>query len=96
MEWALERYQRQLGLVHQRRVMDLNVLLLGDGAVLPYLATNLALLGVGAGNGGIFFPADSPRVEPRHLAGQFFFTRADLGVDVARAATEHKIGRAHV
>jgi molybdopterin/thiamine biosynthesis adenylyltransferase len=89
MEWDLERYQRQLGLVHQRRVMDLNVLLLGDGAVLPYLATNLALLGVGAGNGGIFFPADSPRVEPRHLAGQFFFTRADLGVDVARAATEH-------
>ncbi|MBI5653994.1 MAG: ThiF family adenylyltransferase, partial [Chloroflexi bacterium] len=88
MDWELERYQRQLGLVYQRRVMDLNVLLLGDGAVLPYLATNLALLGVGAGKGGIFFPANSARVEPHHLAGQFFFTRDDLGLDVSRAATQ--------
>ncbi len=85
MNWELERYKRQLGLVHQRRVMDLNVLLLGEGPALPYLAINLALLGVGTGEGKILLPSSSKRLGASDLQGQFFFRAEDEGLDVSKA-----------
>ncbi|CAG0984606.1 Sulfur carrier protein ThiS adenylyltransferase [Anaerolineae bacterium] len=90
MNWELDRYKRQLGLVHQRRVMNLNILLLGEGPVLPYLAINLALLGVGTGEGKIFLPQLSKRLGAPDLQGQFFFRAEDEGLNISEAAA-HRI-----
>ncbi|MBI5302736.1 MAG: ThiF family adenylyltransferase [Chloroflexi bacterium] len=79
MNWEFERYKRQLGLVHQRRVMDLNILLLGDGPALPYVATNLALLGVGT----LTLPAASSCVTTQQRAGQFLFRAEDEGAPIS-------------
>jgi hypothetical protein len=89
MQWELERYKRQLGLVYQRRIMDLNVLLLGDGSTLPYLALNLASLGVGAGRGCIFLPAESKPVTSKQLEGQFFFKPEDEQSGISEAVARH-------
>ena len=59
--------------------MDLNVLLLGDGPALPYVAINLALLGVAAGRGSIFVLSKSSPLTPSLFEGQFFFLRDFLG-----------------
>jgi molybdopterin/thiamine biosynthesis adenylyltransferase len=88
MQWELERYKRQLGLVHQRRLMDLNVALLGDGPVLPYVAINLALLGVGSGRGCIFLPVTAERLIAEHLEGQFFFKPEDEGLTISEAVAQ--------
>jgi len=76
-----DRYKRQLGLVHQRRVGELNVLLLGDGPALPYVATNLALVGVGT----LALPVKSGLLTAAHLAGQFLFRANDVGMPLADA-----------
>ena len=81
MNSDFERYKRQLGLVHQRRVMDLNVLVLGSGPALPYIATNLVLLGVGT----LALPASSASLTARQVAGQFLFRAEDVGAPISQA-----------
>jgi len=75
MNWEFERYKRQWGLVHQRRVIDLNILVLGVGPALPYLVTNLALVGVGT----LTLPANSAPVTAAQVAGQFLLRASDVG-----------------
>jgi molybdopterin/thiamine biosynthesis adenylyltransferase len=79
------RYARQYGLVHQSRVEDLNVLVVGRNELLPFLLTNLALCGVGTLNGGVYL-ADAPvRVGPSEIAGQFLLRDEDQGLELLEA-----------
>ncbi len=89
MKWRLERYKRQLGLVHQQQIMDMDILLLGDGPVLPYVALNLVLVGVGSGKGRILLPADGRKIDTNHIRGQFLFKRHDAGADFSMTLAEH-------
>ena len=52
-----DRHYRQYGLVDQPKLNDLKVLVLGQGPEIPYIAANLALLGVGL-TGAIYVPKD--------------------------------------
>jgi molybdopterin/thiamine biosynthesis adenylyltransferase len=84
MNWDYERYKRQLGLVHQHHVHDLNVLVLGQGPALSYIAINLALVGVGT----LTLPANSNRLTAQHLAGQFLFHAQDYGSPISETLTQ--------
>ena len=70
---------RQLGLVYQRRVEDLVVLVEGGGGPLSYLLANLVLLGVGRKNGGILLRSGKSTVEERDIPGQFLLMSEDVG-----------------
>ena len=73
------RHKRQLGLVNQRRLEDLVVVVEGSGGPLPFLLTNLVLLGAGSRHGGILLKSGKSRVGPDDLPGQFLLTESDLG-----------------
>gem|GEM_PF-2313806 len=74
------RYFRQLGLVHQAKVEDLNVLVTGYNESFPYLMINFALLGVGIMHGGITCYLPKERVvEEKDVEGQLLFKNDDVG-----------------
>lgn len=73
------RHKRQLGLVNQRRLEDLVVVVEGSGGPLPFLLTNLVLLGAGSRHGGILLKPGKSRVGEEDVAGQFLLAESDLG-----------------
>jgi molybdopterin/thiamine biosynthesis adenylyltransferase len=79
------RYGRQYGLVHQEVVENLNVLIVGEGPVLPYLLLNLAFCGVGTLQGGVYLTGVSSSVGESHLKHQFLLRHDDLGRGVIEA-----------
>lgn len=81
-----ERYNRQLGLVYQETVEDLDILVSGTNPILPYLLTNLAFLGVGASQGGIYLVEDGSAVSNQFLKGQLLFDPTDLNTSIFEAA----------
>jgi len=80
-----QRYNRQLGLVYQEKIEDLDVLITGVNSVLPYLLTELAFLGVGTSQGGIYVPDDGSVITSQNLNGQLLFDRTDLNTSVFEA-----------
>jgi len=82
------RFGRQYGLVHQGLVENLNILVVGDSEVLPYLLLNLAFCGVGSIQGGVYTAGMAERVEARHLTNQFLLRPEDRGEPLVEALSE--------
>jgi len=82
------RFGRQYGLVRQDRIENLNVLVLGDSDILPYLLLNLSLLGVGALQGGVYLDQHDPTVSERHIFGQFLLREEDIGRNTVEAYSD--------
>ena len=82
------RFGRQYGLVRQARIENLNVLVLGDGDILPYLLLNLSLLGVGALQGGVYLDQHDSAVDEHHIIGQFLLRKEDVGRDFVEAYSD--------
>jgi len=66
----------------------LNVLVLGDGDILPYLLLNLSLLGVGALQGGVYLDQHDSAVDEHHIIGQFLLRKEDVGRDFVEAYSD--------
>jgi len=80
-----QRFGRQYGLLRQDRVENLNILVVGDNDILPYLLLNLAFSGVGALQGGVYLKGCSQKVEEHHIKGQFLLRGEDLGRPLVEA-----------
>ncbi|RLE99151.1 MAG: hypothetical protein DRJ63_06200 [Thermoprotei archaeon] len=76
---SIERFKRQLGLVYQERVEDVRVLVYGTNPIVPYLVMQLAFLGTGFSQGGIFVYSEEASVEKEHVRGQFLLKEEDIG-----------------
>ncbi len=94
------RYLRQLGLVNQRRLDDLVVLVEGGGSALPFVLQNLAMLGVGSRHGAILLEVGDRDVEESDVQGQLLLQKNrgdgaaenDVGSPLA-AALIHRLAR---
>ncbi len=77
------RYERQEGLVDQKRLQRSKVAVLGVGGLGNFVATELALAGIGH-----IYIVDRDRVEESNLNRQFLYTEADIGRPKAEVAAE--------
>lgn len=69
----------------QRRVKDLNIFVVGAGAIGCELLKNFAMMGVGCGNGGLIV-TDMDLIEKSNLNRQFLFRPSDVGFSKSRTA----------
>lgn len=71
-------FKRQLGLVYQERIEDEKVYITGNGAIIPYLITNLCFLGLGTSQGVMSLPHDL-KVTKSEIIGQNLLKAEDEG-----------------
>ena len=71
-------FKRQLGLVYQERIEDEKVYITGNGAIIPYLVTNLCFLGLGTSQGVMSLPANL-KVTKAEIMGQNLLRAEDEG-----------------
>lgn len=81
-----QRYKRQLGLVYQETIQNLDILITGNNTILPYLLTNLSFLGVGSSKGGLHLYDDGSKLTSQDLIGQLFFHKDDIDLPLWQAA----------
>lgn len=71
----------------QRRLGDLRYFIVGAGAIGSELLKNLAMMGIGCGNGGVTI-TDMDLIEKSNLNRQFLFRSADVGQPKSRTAAK--------
>jgi ubiquitin-activating enzyme E1 len=88
---AQDRYDGQtavFGRRFQRRLGALRYFLVGSGAIGCEMLKNWALMGVGAGDGGLVTVTDMDTIEVSNLNRQFLFRAADVGCAKSEVAAE--------
>merc|ERR1740138_575439 len=89
------RYDDQIaifGQSFQKRVADLNVFVVGAGALGCEYLKCLALMGVSCGGSGVVTVTDMDHIEISNLNRQFLFRKDDVGS--AKSATAAKAAKA--
>jgi molybdopterin/thiamine biosynthesis adenylyltransferase len=73
------QFGRQYGLVRQNALEDLNILIIGSNEILPYLLLNLAFLGVGTIQGGVYLKVENDLIDENIANFRFLLSKEDIG-----------------
>ncbi|CDK26509.1 unnamed protein product [Kuraishia capsulata CBS 1993] len=83
------RYDNQIavfGLEYQKKIANLNVFLVGSGAIGCEMLKNWAMMGLGSGPEGSIILTDNDSIEKSNLNRQFLFRPRDVGKNKSECA----------
>ncbi|GME81961.1 unnamed protein product [Ambrosiozyma monospora] len=85
------RYDNQIavfGLEFQKKIANLNVFLVGSGAIGCEMLKNWAMMGLGSGPKGKIYITDNDTIEKSNLNRQFLFRPKDVGKNKSEVASK--------
>lgn len=86
------KYLRQYGIVHQESLANLNLLIVGDNQILPFLLLNLAFSGAGSMQGGVYLSEVPENVNEYHTKNSILFNKKDIGKPLIKVLRKKFIG----